>query len=544
MVLELRPYQQDAIDAFWAFVSSGGRSGVISAPTGSGKSMIIADICRTMCTRWKTTRVIVCTHKYELIRQNEAELKAYYPEADTGIFSAGFGRRDTDKRVIFAGIQTIYDKIEKLEKTDLLIIDEAHLVNTKDGTQYAQFIADLKLANPHILILGLSATPYRLDNGLLYEGEDRLFSALIYDISLRRLIEDGYLSPVISKGGVHKIDLEAVKLTAGDYNKKDLEHAADQESLIRDAVNEIVTYGADRRAWLVFAAGVKHGKHIKAEIEKHGITCDIVTGQTPKDERTRILEDYKAHKIQCLVNVEILVAGFNAPCVDLIALMMATKSTSKYVQAVGRGTRICDNKLNCLLLDYGGNVERHGVLDEVTPSTAKKGKGEGEAPAKECPQCQEIIHASLRVCPMCGHEFPPPAPQHTGIGYDGAVLSSQEKGKWCELSDPPEYSRWKGKEGKPDTIRADFHVFDTSRKYPYSMWLAFDHGGFAAKKARAYARMCGGKAETVAEALRECLDWYNPTSILVEKDPKNPKYWRVVDFDFPVDRSEQQVLYT
>jgi len=527
-VITLRPYQQDAVNAFFEFVANGGRSGVIAAPTGSGKSIILSEICRQMVTQWHNTRIIICTHRYELIRQDADEFKKLCPGVSTGIYSAGLNRRETDRRVTFAGIQSVTKRAFEFGKIDLLIIDEAHLVNHEEGTQYHRFISDLRIANPNIVILGLSATPYRLDNGLLYEGEGRLFDELIYDISLKRLIDGGYLCPVISKGGIAKIDLTNVTKTAGDYNMKSLEEAADREELVRQAVDEIVKYGVDRRSWLVFAAGVNHGKHIRDEIRSRGITCELVTGEMNKKDRARTLKEFEHRKIRCLVNVKILVEGFNVPCIDLIALMVATQSTAKYVQAVGRGTRVCEGKENCLLLDFGGNVERHGVLDEVVPSAARR-KGNGDAPARECLECHTLCHVSVRTCPECGYEFPPPKPPHAGNSYDGAVLSDQEGAMWIEVSEVG-YVRWPGKNGKPDTIRCDFYTY--KRQYPYSMWLALDHGGYAAYRAKQYVRACGGTATTVNEALQEQFEWRDPVRIQVAKDPKNKQYWRIIAFEF------------
>ena len=503
-----------------------------------GKSLIIADICKTMIESWNKTRVIVATHKYELIKQNEEEFKRYYWGAQTGIYSAGFNRRDKDPRIIFAGIQSIYKRAYEFPRIDLLIVDEAHLVSPTDGTMYSRFISDLRTANPNIVILGLSATPYRLDDGLLYEGDGRLFESLIYDIGLKRLIDEGYLSPVISKSGLRKIDLTGVKKTAGDYNKKDLELAADKADLIRAAVDEIVEYGADRKSWLVFGAGVDHATHIRDEIRSRGISAELVTGETPKGERRQRIEDHKSQKIRCLVNVEILTTGYNAECLDLIALMVATQSTAKYVQAVGRGTRICPGKENCLLLDYGGNVERHGFLDEVNPSRGTKGNG--VAPVKECPECRALVHAAVRTCPECGYQFPEPKPSHTGDSYSGAVLSGQEEeAVWTDVIEPVDYKRWEGKQGKPDTVRCDFYT--AKRREPYSMWLAPEHGGYPKQKAMEYLRACGGKAETVEHILKESFYYQDPKAILVAKDPKNKRYWRILAFDFPDEKPSRQV---
>ena len=527
MSLELRPYQRDAVNAFFAGLRDGKTSGIISAPTGSGKSLMVSDICKTLISGWPDTHVIVATHTKDLIQQDVDEFRAYYPGASCGVYSAGLNKRENDRRVLFVGIQSVYRRAFEFGKIDLLIIDEAHKVNTEEGTQYARFIHDLKVANPNICILGMSATPYRLDNGLLYEGDDRLFDALYYEIELSRLIDEGWLCPIISKGAIEKINLDGVKTTGGDYNRKGLELAADKDALTKSAVDEIVNYGNCRYSWLVFASGVGHANHICAEIQSRGITCAVVTGETPADERDRILNDFKFRRIRCLVNVEILVAGFNAPNTDLIALLMATKSASKYVQCVGRGTRTAPGKTNCLLLDFGGNVLRHGPVDSVIPPDAKqKSEGDGEAPCKECPRCHEIVPASVQYCPECQFEFPQ-APKHDAQAYDGAVLSKDEEPVWWDVEEV-DISRHK-KTGKPDSIKVEFHVI--GREFPFCTWLALDHGGYAAKKAKEYIRAAGGNAISVDDALkRDMYQWTDPTRIQVKRDGK---YWRVVSFDFP-----------
>lgn len=536
MALELRQYQKDAVNAFFEGVKSGALSGIIAAPTGSGKSLCIADICKTMITRWPHTRIIVATHKKELIEQDEAEFRKYYPGASTGIYSAGLNQRNTDKRLLFVGIQSVAKRAFEFGKIDLLIIDEAHLVNCEDGTSYARFIRDLNIANPNIVVLGMSATPYRLDNGLLYEGDPRLFDCLYYDISLSRLIDEGWLTPVISKGSSEKIDLSDVKTTAGEYNKKSLEIAADNEKLTKSAVDEIVKYGKNRKSWLVFASGIQHARHVCEEIVSRGISCKVITGETSNENRTRWLEDFKHQRIRCLVNVEILVAGFNAPCTDLIALLMATKSTSKYVQSVGRGMRLCAGKDDCMLLDFGENCIRHGPIDAVEPPKAKvKGEGTGEAPCKECPNCHSIVPASARFCGApCFYEFERKDP-HKSTAYDGAVLSEQEIPKIYHVEEVD--AQRHSKEGKPDSMRLDFYVLE--RKQPFSHYITLDHGGYAARKSAQYVQAAGGVATCVDDALREFFAWKDPCKIWVKK---NGKYSNITQFEFPDDSTEQQTL--
>ncbi|MDD3089123.1 MAG: DEAD/DEAH box helicase [Candidatus Omnitrophica bacterium] len=528
----LRPYQEEAIQALYDFWSEGqGINPLICMPTGSGKSLVIAEFIKQTCTRWPGVRVCILTHKRELIVQNEAELLQQWPDAHTGVYSAGLNRKEIRPPILFAGIQSIYKHAFDLEKIDVAIVDEAHLIPRSTETRYGKFLADLRVANPNLVVVGLTATPYRLDSGLLYEGDDALFDGIAYDTDLLKLIEEGFLLPVVSRGGRHKIDLSGVHTRMGEYASNELETAANDYWVVRDAVYEIIEQGEDRNSWLIFASGVKHARHILEVFESHNIDCALVTGETPTAERDQIIDAFKNQRLKCLVNVEVFSTGFNAPCCDLIALLTATKSTGKYVQIVGRGMRPCPGKENCLLLDFGGNVMMHGPIDSVSPKPASKKDGTGEAPSKECGWCNEIVAAGVRVCPRCGTEFPKPALNHSDKSFDGAVLSSQEHDMWVNVLDPVEYLRWGGKNDKPDTLRCNYYT--DGREKPYCMWIAPDHGGYAARKAHEYIRACGGQAKSVDHCLSEMFFWQDPTRIKVGRDPKNKRYWRVLAFDFP-----------
>lgn len=525
----LRDYQTDAITAFFDGVRAGSMSGIISAPTGSGKSAIMADICRTMLVEYPHTKILVCTHRYELISQDEKELKRYYPEAKTGIYSAGLKSRDTSERVVFCGIQSVANRGYEFGKVDLLIIDEAHKVSSTDGTSYAKFIQALKVVNPKLVILGLSASPYRLNSGLLYEGEDRLFDTLYYEIDVLRLINEGYLCQVISKGGVSKIELQDIGTVAGEYNQKELECAANNTALTRKAVDEMVKYGEDRKSWIVFCTGIDHADAVCKEITSRGVSCRVVSSEVDPDERTQILREFKSGLIRCLVNINVLTEGFNAPEIDMVVLLMATKSPAKFCQACGRGMRICEGKEDCLILDFGGNTSRLGTIDAIIPPAGRRaGNGSGQAPVRECPNCHTYNHISVMVCPSCGYQYPVPPP-HKLEAYEGAVLSTQEEPKWA-IVDGINYSRHIGRDGKKDTLRCDF-MTDLQYK-PISVWLCVEHTGYAKKRADMYIRAVGGKANTIEEALKECLRWADPARIKVQKDGK---FWKVLSFDIPED---------
>jgi len=523
----LRDYQQDAVTAFFDGVRDGYMSGIISAPTGSGKTALMADICKTVLNQGQHTRIMVCTHRYELIAQDEAELKRYYPEAQTGIYSAGLNSRDTSERVIFAGIQSVANRGYDFGKIDLLIVDEAHKVNHQDGTSYAKLIKALRVVNPKLVILGLSASPYRLNSGLLYDGKDRLFDTLYYEIDVLRLINEGYLCPVISKGGVQKIDLNDVTLIGGEYNGKELEVAANNTVLTRSAVDEMMKYGENRRSWIVFCTGIDHAEAVCKEIASRGVSCCVVSSEVDQVDRVRILDEFKSGKIRCLVNINVLTEGFNVPEIDMVVLLMATKSPAKFCQACGRGMRIAEGKEDCLILDFGGNTARLGTIDAIIPPASKRaGKGSGEAPVRECPKCHTYNHISTMTCPACGYQYPAPSP-HLPDAYDGAVLSTQEKPKWA-IVDGVNYSRHKGRDGKRDTLRVDF-MTDIQYK-PVSVWLCLEHTGYAKKRADLYVKSVGGLARDIDGALKECIRWTDPTKIKIQKDGK---FWKVLEYDIP-----------
>ncbi len=508
--LQLRDYQKDAVDSFYTQVNQGFKSGIISAPTGSGKSIIISDICKTFAEKGK--KVIVCTHRKELILQNENTLNRYCNDIDTGVFSAGCKRKELNAPVIFAGIMSIYNSIEELEKVDLLIIDEAHRVNFEENTTYAKLIDILRKVNPDLIVLGLSATPYRLKQGLLYEGKDRIFETLYYEISVDRLLIDGWLAPVISKGGVKKIDLTNVHTKMGEYDARELSIAADKNELTQHAVNEICELGKDRKAWIIFTTGIEHALHVCDTLKSKNITCEMIDSTTNIDARNKILSDYKNGLLRCIVNVNILTEGFDFPKIDLIALLMSTKSPSKFVQAVGRGMRLAEDKKNCLVLDYGSNTLRLGTINSIIPPT----KDETPTPTvKECFHCNMIIPITAKVCPFCNKSIitfkTERVVKHNWTAYDGDLLSVS---KWV-IVDFAQYSCHESNNGKENTLRCDYIGKD---RKTYSEFLSLSqnaHKYAYSKSLDKIRERFNSNARSIEDALKESKKWKTPTEIFV-----------------------------
>lgn len=486
-MIKPRDYQQDAVDAIDKyFIAQRGSNPLVVAPTASGKSIMIGMYLERQLKAWPQCRFMMLTHQQELIEQNYEKLVSLWPEVDAGIYSAGVGRKDKGNAILFAGIQSCYDKAEELGAFDVILVDEAHLIPKKGNGMYRRFIQDMTMKNPLLKIVGFTATPYRLDGGLLYTGKDRLFDGICFDIPVKMMLERGYITPLITPDQplATQISLTDVPIRGGDYVQYKLEEQVNEPELIRNAVREIVYHGQSRKSWIVFAAGIDHAKNICDEIRSHGITCEYITGKTGKTERKQMLNLFKAGAIQCLVNVGVLTTGFDAPNIDLVAMLRPTNSTSLYIQMLGRGVRLADGKDNCLVLDFAGNILEHGPFDSPDIGKDKiKGEGTGEAPTRNCDNCGEAVHAALRECPFCGYLFPPPEkPKHRDFVSTMDVISNDKEG---ERTYPVSYLEFHlhRKPGSHDSCRVDY--YNANDKKIASDFLCFEHpqGGFAHRNA-------------------------------------------------------------
>jgi DNA repair protein RadD len=474
---ELRDYQSEAIEALYDYFSAEDGNPLIVMPTGTGKSVVLAAFLRQAIEGWSDTRVLVLTHVKELIKQDFDALIRLWPMAPAGIYSAGLNKRDINAQILFAGIQSIHKRAYAVQRCDLVLIDEAHLLSKSDRGMYRGFLKSLREINPHLKIIGFTATPYRMDSGLLHVGEGRLFTDIAYEVPILKMIEQGYLSPVVSKSTTTKLDVTGVGTRGGEFIPGQLEAAVDTDPINAAVVSEIIAKGADRGSWLIFCSGVKHADHIRDVIRSHGISCESVLGDTHPTTRDRYLEQFKSGQIRALTNCDVLTTGFDAPGTDLIALLRPTKSTGLYVQMLGRGTRLANGKEDCLVLDFAGNVMRHGPLDLID-GRRKESKGDGEAPVKVCPECKTICHAAARECLTCGFEFPAPKVKLDTHAATRALLSTQDAPEWIEVT-KVSYLKHPGREGKPDSLRVDYWC-GINR---HSEWICLEHKGFAREKA-------------------------------------------------------------
>ena len=485
MTFTLRPYQESAIAATYDYLRTQSGNPLIVLPTGAGKSPVLAQICKDAVLKWGG-RVLVLTHVKELVEQNAATLHrlwgAELGKGPVGIYSAGLGMRDTEEPVIVAGIQSVYSKGVELGRFDLVIVDEAQSIPADGDGMYRTLLSMLKIINPNIRMIGLTATPYRLTSGFLYGKPESLFTGIAYEIGVRELIDAGFLSHLRGKNGGDP-DLSGVHLRGGEYISGELESAMSDAEKVTHAAAEIVKHGADRCAWLVFCCGVKHANLVKEELEKVGIFAALVLGDTPSDERAQTIRAFKKKELKCIINVGVLTTGFDAPHVDLVVMLRPTKSPGLYYQIVGRGLRIAEGKKDCLILDLAGNIAEHGPVDDIRIKEKKDGKKGGDAPTKTCPECQEIIYASAVQCNCCGFLFPREVAKHAAKAYEETPLI-EYKNESVEVCDVYwSVHRKKGSvegDGVPKTLMVTY-VYGYQQAV--SEWVCFEHSGYARGKA-------------------------------------------------------------
>jgi len=520
-VMELRPYQTDALRSLWGYFEQASGSPIVVLPTASGKSVVIAEWIRGVMAEYPDSNFMVLSHVAELLSQNLNELLALWPDAPAGIFSASLNRRDIGAQIIFAGIASIHKKAFKIpRRLDFILIDECHLVGNGQSSMYRKFIDDVRVCNPAVKVVGFSATPYRLGSGLLTEGGKALFTDVAYEAAMLPLIEQGYLAPLVTRPTTTILDVSGVGMSGGDYQQGALERAVDVDEVTASAVREIVTLGADRKTFLVFCAGVSHALNVAAAIRGHGVTAATITGETEKGERARLLADFKAGRLRCLTNNNVLTTGINVRGIDLLAFLRPTASPSLYVQMAGRGSRISPEtgKTDCLCLDFSRLIETFGPVDQMK---VKPKVGGGIAPTKECPACKARVFTSARTCPNCGEPFPAsevPVNKLTAKAANAAILSNQTvQPEWVPVT-TVSYRRHE-KPDKPASMRVDYHC-GLAR---HSAWWCPEHSGYARQKfVQTWRQYAPGLPvpNTVAAALAMTADLPVPSAISIRPSGK------------------------
>lgn len=519
MALTLYPYQREAVNAISDYFAATGGHPLVEIPTGGGKSLIIGTFIQEAIQQFPDTRIICLAHVPELLSQNYAELIGFWPDAPAGIYSAKLGMRQIHAQILFAGIQSIHRKAFNLGKVDVVLVDEAHLIPRKAGTMYRRFLSDLQQINPHVKFVGFSATLFRMDSGMLHNGDGAIFDDVCYSINIRELINDGYLCKPVSKTAMAQIDTSDVGTAGGEFIPQQLEAAALDAESIAAIADEILANSEGRNGILVFGSGVKHSTLLKDALIERGISCGAVFGDTPSGERKSILNQFKQRRIRAIASMNCITTGFNARHVDMIALARPTKSRGLYIQIIGRGTRNFPGKKDALVLDFGGNIARHGPIDDIRPLKAHREKEKGDAPLKNCPSCGEYNPISSRECEHCGFEFPEIIAKIDTVASTLDIMSRADlTPQWVDVT-AVEYARHV-KAGSPDSMKVTYQcglLF-------YSEWICCEHDGGAKFRAVQWLKKRLPAGAAVPQTVGEALEWTNdldtPRQIAIRPDGK------------------------
>lgn len=545
----LREYQHAAIEALLSYFETSPGNPIVAVPTGGGKTAIMGGFIRRVLDQWPRERFLIVSHVKELLVQDAAAVQRLVPRASVGIYSAGLKRRELGAQITVAGIQSVHRKAHQMGDVSMVLIDECHLCGRGGDTMYLRFLSELRQFCPHVRIVGMSATPYRLDSGSLIKGEDRIFTDIAYSISIRALIEQGYLAPLRSAPTAARLDAEGVKRRGGEYVAGDLERAVNRTDVTGPALDEVVRLCADRRSWLVFCVGVRHATDVVAALKERSVDAAAVTRETTTAERDAVIERFKRGDLRALVSVNVLSTGFDAPNVDAIVCLRPTLSPGLWVQAVGRGARLHPAKADCLVADFTDNTRRHGPIDLIevdrdgtartspmvdclqcmgdVPRRASECPHCGAPRSTPCPQCGVAMVLGEVECLECGYVKPEMggerAPRHATQASDAPILSDGS-GAMSEAVASWSMARHRGKGGKPDSMRVEYRI---DQLMTYQEWICFEHGGWAAQKAAVWWVRHGGTSPAptaVGEALRRAGELKMPATVRVKREGK---YWRV-----------------
>ncbi|MDQ8193672.1 DEAD/DEAH box helicase [Coraliomargarita sp. SDUM461004] len=384
----LRSYQQEAVNSTLQYFRKQRHPAVIVLPTGAGKSLVIAELAKIA-----KGRVLVLAHVKELVEQNHLKYESYGLLA--GIYSAGLKQKDYAQKVIFGSIQSVAKAADTFFRDfTLLVIDECHRVSMESDSQYAKVIKQLKLNNPRICILGLTATPYRLGHGWIYNyalrgeiktQELRFFKHCIYELPLEYMIQNRFLTPPVKVDiPVTSYDFSELTEAGKAYTMAQLEEVLQRQRrltplIIKNIID--ITERDQRQGVMIFSATVKHAQEIMEHLPAG--QARLVIGTTELSERDQIVDDFKQKSFKYLVNVSVLTTGFDAAHVDVIAILRPTESISLYQQIIGRGLRLENGKRDCLVLDYTGMG--HSIF---SPEIGEKKPVSESVPVQiTCPEC-------------------------------------------------------------------------------------------------------------------------------------------------------------
>ena len=528
--MELRYYQREALDALYNYYADGNvGNALIGLPTGTGKSVLPAAFIKALMQDYPYLRSMIVTHVKELVQQNYDTMLSIWPEAPAGIYSSGLNSKDSAQQIIFGGIQSMIKCPQLFGHRDLAFVDEAHLVSGEENSQYQKFFTHLKLINPKLKIVGMSATLYRMAMGMI--TQNGIFTDIVYDKTsmegFNELLAAGYMVPLVPFRTSVELDISNVEIARGEFVQTQLQGAVDKAHITYKACQEIVNAGTNRKSWLIFASGIEHAEHIAEQLGAFGVDCAPVHSKRPADYNDAAIAAFKSYELRAIVNYGKLTTGFNHPGIDLIAVLRPTISVPLWVQMLGRGTRPEDDKKNCVVLDFAKNSMRLGPInDPKIPH--KKGTKEGELPIKICEACGCYNHPRVTNCINCGAAF----------SFQIKITSkSSADALLRQIEDPiietfpvthVFYAKHQSRdETKPPTLKTTY----VTNSLSYQEYICLQHKGMAGKMAREWwrKRHQTEPPATIDEALLHISELRCPRFIKVHVNQQWP---RVVGAEF------------
>jgi len=554
--MKLRYYQQEAIDETLKWLDTQHTHPLIVLPTGSGKTIVFATIIKQLFEKNPYCRVLILAHRQELIGQARDKLLSVWPQAPCGILAAGLKEFDVKSNIVIASRDTLATpkRLENAGEFDYIIVDEAHHVGLEKASRYQKIFNNFQ-TNQYLQpkIFGVTATPYRMGQGFIYGLGDEFFGGVSYQIGIPQLIKDGYLCRLsafkVSDDAIIDASTARVKFKGGDYRESDLEKLAMEDQTMLAVIADWIdkAYSKGRLSTVFFCVTVAHANKMCMLLKNAGVEAAVITADTPSKERAEILEKFEDGVINALCNVAVLTEGWDAPRTDCIALLRPTKSLGLYVQICGRGMRTWGDKKDCLLLDYGENIDRHGCIDKASPSTKPD---DDEPKIWICDAVTSAGHPCLFVndwidkkCIECGADKPkmgyaPPRKEPevatSRIAAQGSVLSDEMHGSFKEVEKikEVEFARAfikKSKKGN-EYLNVEFKL--VNEFWPQSMPFMIGMNGPAGILARKKWKACAVKGTQVPYTISQGVELVNDEGcfnhikrITVRKEGR---YWNVV----------------
>lgn len=513
-----RDYQETALNGTFDYINNREGNPLIAMPTGSGKAAIVGLIIHRAHTQYPACRSLVLSHTKELLVQDHDELRNIWPDAPAGFFSAGLDKKQPHLPIVFGGIGSVINAIPSIGFRNLVIIDEAHLVSPDGNGNYLTAIRQLKKINPHLKVIGLTATKFRMGQGLLTDGGE-IFTDIAVDMTtpewFQWFISNGYLVPPIPQKTRTQIDTSAVTTSNGEFNLTELQEASDRYEITFAAAQEACHYGQNRRSWITFCSGVQHAEHAAEIFNGMGIDTAFVHSKMSKGDRDKAIADWKAGRVRNITNNGILTTGVNNPMCDMLIGLRATKSPGLWVQIVGRTMRPYPGKTNALILDFAANSKEIGTIDD--PRIPKrKGEGNGEIPVKICDHCGVYNHISARFCAGCFEPFDIQVKISTRSDDSELLSSNIPAVQYFDVGNVV-YKTHKNFKTGNETIKVSYVCGDKV----WNEHLSFnDAEGYAGKKARDWWRQRAGDQFEPPVSCKLALG-----SIQYLKRPKRVRVW-------------------